>query len=327
MKKFLLVGSCLFLLTGCFETDFGFKTTIKPNGSIVRETKIDGRGANRFVAPSGPGWEVKTYETKGGQSILEDTYYHIHAFGRFKSASEIRSDYQFDTSKQFSDISDEERKNFIDLGIVEPFEENIYSKNFVEVVKHHGIFKSTYEYQEIFQNKGIIQLLLNDIKKEIIREQAVTLPSQGSVKGSLADAASKASTEPATATAGLKPAEDVTKTPKVTIEGQLLSSHAVETIARERLAKDTLSKFKFRSEVSLPGEIVSSNAGSLVGSTAVWEFSLADFELNYSRYILTARSQMVEWKTVSLLVILIGVILFGMSFARKKTPKKRSPKK
>ncbi|MBI4388430.1 MAG: hypothetical protein HY582_05250, partial [Candidatus Omnitrophica bacterium] len=151
MKKFFLSAACLLLLTGCFETDFSFKTTVKPNGSIVRETKIDGRGADRFVAPAGAGWEVKTYDTKGGQSLLEDTYHHVHAFGRFKNASEIGSDYQFNVTDQFSEISDEERKNFIQLGLVEPFEENIYSKNFVQVTKHPGLFKSTYEYQEIFQ--------------------------------------------------------------------------------------------------------------------------------------------------------------------------------
>src|SRR3989338_3446530 len=153
MRKALFLSATLLLLTGCFETDFKFKTTVKPNGSVIRETKIDGRGANRFAAPSGKGWEVKTFVTRGGQSILEDTYYHVQAIGRFRNASEIGSDYQFNSEKQFQYISDEERKNFIQLGIVEPFSENIYSKNFVQVTKHRGIFKSVFDYQEVFQNR------------------------------------------------------------------------------------------------------------------------------------------------------------------------------
>src|SRR3989338_7021881 len=100
MRKALFLSATLLLLTGCFETDFKFKTTVKPNGSVIRETKIDGRGANRFAAPWGKGWEVKTFVTRGGQSILEDTYYHVQAIGRFRNASEIGSDYQFNSEKQ-----------------------------------------------------------------------------------------------------------------------------------------------------------------------------------------------------------------------------------
>lgn len=303
MKKMIVSVACLFLLTGCFETDFNFKTTVQPDGSVLRETKIDGRGADRFLPPSGKGWEVKSYETKGGQSILEDIYHHVEAVGKFKSASEISSDYQFASTKQFEDISDEERKNFISLGIVEPFEENVYSRNNVQVVKYPGLFKSTIEYHEIFQNKGIVELLLMDVRKEVVREQAVPIPS-GENKG-------------------------ITDVESIQVGGELLPDRTVDSIALERLKADILSKFRFRSEVTMPGKIVSSNAGTLIGNTAIWNFSIGDFSPRYSRYVLEVKSEMIEWKTIVLLVVLLVVILFGVSFFRKKTAKtskKRSRK-
>lgn len=340
MKKILILGACLILLTGCFETDFKLKTTVKPDGSIVRETSIDGRGANRFTAPSGKGWEVKSFDTRSGQSILENTYHHVHAIGHFKNASELNSDYQFNSEKQFEHISDEERKNFIQLGIVEPFEENVYSKNFIQVVKQPGIFRSTFEYQEIFQNKGIIELLLNDIKKEVVREQSVALPSDKKVGDQAVrpsdakpaeeppaevDPDSKKEAKPEVP----KKASGSEKIPALTIEGQLLASKTVDSVAQEKLKTEVLSKFRFSSEVTLPGEIVSSNAGSIAGNTAVWQFSAADFDSHYMRYILRARSQMIEWKNIVLLFVLLLVIGFGLTFVqtKKQAPVRAGSKK
>lgn len=300
MKRIFLLASGLILFAGCFETDFNFKTVVKRDGSILREAKIDGRGANRFVVPEGPGWQAKSFETKGGQSILEDTYHHIYAVGRFRNASEMGSDYQLDTEGQLKDISDEERRNFIELGITEPFGSSVFSRNFVNVVKHRGIFASTFEYQEIFQNKGIVQLLLRDVKKEVVREKSVPLPKDEAVP----------------------PAEE--KEPEaVKLDGGLLGPDTVEKIAEDRMVNDILKKFNFRSEVSLPGKIIFSNADSMVSGAAVWEFSAADFKDAHSRFTLEARSRMVEWRTIVLLIILLLVGLFGLSFVKTKPARKK----
>ena len=330
MKKLIVLSTVILLFAGCFETEFKFKTIVKPDGSVIRETKIDGRGADKFAPPSGKGWEVKKFQTRGGASILEDTFYHIQATGRFRRMSDMGSDYQYDTAKQFKEISDEERKNFIKLGIVEPFDENVYSKNFVHLVKHRGIFKSTFDYQEVFQNKAIIQLLLNDIKKEVVREQAVPLlpkPKVVAPQNHASDSTPKPTTPPAVEQPAkeekAKAKTDESATP-VTIEGQLLSSQAVESIAAEKMKKEILSKFKFHSEVSMPGKIVSANAGTIIGNAAAWEFTMADFKSNYSNYTLQVRSEMVEWKTIVLISILALALLLGVGYARPRQSKKRS---
>ncbi len=315
-KKIILLGALTLLLNGCFETDFNFKTTVRPDGSLTRETKIDGRGAHNFAPPAGKGWEVKTYQTKGGESILEDTFYHIHATGHFRHATDMGNDYRYDSAKQFKDISDEERKNFIKLGIVEPFEETVYSKNFIQIIKHRGFFKSTVDYKETFQNKAIVELLLNDIKKEVIREQAVPLLSNGKTGDASLPKKDKAGTP--------SQAENV---PPVTIEGKLLSSQAVESIAQDKMKKDILTKFHFHSEVSMPGKIVTSNAGSIAGKTAIWEFSMADFKPNFSSYTLEVRSEIFEWKAIVLIVILILVGFLAVGYIRNRQPKSRTVRK
>ena len=83
MKRVSVAIFLLLLLSGCFETNFYFKTVVHRNGKIDREIQINGRGADRFLPPSGPQWKVMTSESKGGQSILDDTHYHIHAVGHF----------------------------------------------------------------------------------------------------------------------------------------------------------------------------------------------------------------------------------------------------
>jgi hypothetical protein len=82
MKRALLGISALLVFSGCYETNFNFKTILHSNGQMERETYIDGRGANRFQAPSGSAWKVESSQSRGGQTILEDTHYHIHATGR-----------------------------------------------------------------------------------------------------------------------------------------------------------------------------------------------------------------------------------------------------
>jgi len=335
MKRFLLFSLFAILATSCFETDFNFKTVVKPSGDIIRETRIDGRGGNLFRPPYGDHWKVETHETKGGQSILADTYYHVYAKGHFSGSHEMGSDYQYDTENQFLDISDEERRNFINLGIVEPFESNIYSKNFIQVVKHRGFLTSRFEYQEVFQNRAVIQLLLNDIKKEVIREQAVAIPARPIVfelPSELTDEEEKPASDSEGDTDSqesvLPDAPTKISIPKpTTVEGQLLSSRVVEAIARERMETDILTKFRFHSEVTLPGKIKSSNADSIVDNTAVWKFTMNDFKDGHSRYVLKVTSEMIEWSTIILLGVVLLVILFGFSFVKMSQPKKRSTKR
>ena len=74
MRKAIMLFCLTLILSGCFETKFNFRTVVHSNGRAEREVQVDGRGADRFLPPSGPQWEVKTFETKGGQSILEDRH-------------------------------------------------------------------------------------------------------------------------------------------------------------------------------------------------------------------------------------------------------------
>lgn len=317
MKKLFILIPSLIFLTGCFDTTFNFKTNVSSDGSIVRETKIEGRGADRFLPPSGKGWEVKTYQTRGGQSVLDDKYYHIYAIGRFKNSAQIGSDYRFDSDKAFSEVSDEERQNFIQLGIVEPFNESIYSKNDIQVVKHGGLFKSRFEYTESFKNQHLIELLLNDLKKEVVRQQDVVVeetPEAPSVKAPAApDGQSAEDNQQAQAA-------DAAVLP-VTIEGQLLSAQKTETLAQAKLDKEILSQFKFHSEVTLPGKIISSNADRILGNTAIWDFTAKDFKGGIAQKTLAIESEMIEWKTIVLLAALGILIIFGIGSAFTKKPK------
>ncbi len=314
MKKFFILIPLLLLLTGCFDATFNFKTNVASDGSITRETKIEGRGADRFLPPAGKGWEVKTYQTRGGQSVLDDKYHHIYAIGRFKNSSQMGSDYQYDSESAFTEVSDEERQNFIQLGVVEPFNETIYSKNNVQVVKKSGLFKSQFEYAETFKNQHIIELLLNDLKKEVVRQQEVAVEEAGAAS---APAAQNAQPGEGAEKAGAIDPEVL----PVTIEGQLLSAQKVETIARERLDREILSQFKFHSEVTLPGKIISSNADRVLGNTAIWDFTAKDFKGGIAQKTLSIQSEMIEWKTIVLLSVLALVIIFGIGSALTKKPK------
>lgn len=333
MKTLLLI-TCLFMLSGCFETDFHFRTVVKPDGSVRREAKIQGRGANRFLPPAGSGWQVKTYETRGGQSILEDKYYHIEASGNFKNAAKISSDYQYNIDRNFDEISDEERSNFIKLGIVEPFEDNVYSKNNISIVKHRGLLKSVFEYREVFENKGIIELLLNDLRKEVIRnEQNVTASKTELEPAPLPEAEpaepAGVAEEPVVSDQPLPEKPEVAvptePVPSVTIEGQLLAPKKVEELAKDKLLKDIFPRFKFHSEVTLPGKIVSSNAGRVDGNTSVWEFGYSDFSGSYERYELNVKSEMIEWKTIVLFGALVFLILIGIGSITSKKPAPKAP--
>src|SRR4051812_19292049 len=89
----------LLLFSGCFETEFNFKTTVHQDGTVERQTHIDGRGANLFKVPDGKGWQAKVWETQGQEALLPATYHHIEAHGKFASGETVPPDYQFDQTK------------------------------------------------------------------------------------------------------------------------------------------------------------------------------------------------------------------------------------
>src|SRR4051812_1203505 len=88
-----------FLLSGCFETEFNFNTEVFNDGSIKRETHIDGRGAHLFKAPQDGGWKSETTQTEGSEALLPATYYHTKAAGRFARGKSVPADYRLDLSQ------------------------------------------------------------------------------------------------------------------------------------------------------------------------------------------------------------------------------------
>ena len=311
MKKVfpvIFLAFLAFLFSGCFETNFNFKTEVNRNGSLTREVQISGRGADRFVMPSGPFWEVKTFETKGGELLLQDVQRHTHAKGRFNQASEIGSDFRFDTAKLVKNITPETREELVkELGIKEPFEKEISGQNQIQLNRRHTLFTTEYEYVETFHLKWLIPILLHDLKKEILRKQTVALSP------SLPEPVAAAQI-PAGASA---PAVSLVPT---AIEPALIAPEKLEAMAQEKLVKEILPKFQFHSEVTLPGRMIGSNARQIQGRTAVWDFRASDFDKNYSSYEIRVVSKTPNVGVISgasaVLLILIWVIAF---FRRKVT--------
>lgn len=307
MKKTISAwGGLLFIsifITGCFETNFNFKTVVRRGGAIDREVKIDGRGADRFLPPEGPQWKIKTFETKGGQAILQDTHYHIHAAGRFKSAEKISSDFRYNVADLLGNVTDETRKEFIEeLGIKEPFEENIRAANQIELKRKRSFWSVEYEYAETFQNRWLIPILAHDLKKEIMRKEAISLVTSEST--------ASASGETAPELAALAPA--------------LLAPEKVEAMAQAKLKQEILPQFRFHSELTLPGKIISTNATTVRGGTLVWDFTGADFQKNYSTYELRAVSRAVNLGAVLAFAVLgVVAVLVVVTTLPKPAQKKK----
>jgi hypothetical protein len=166
----LLAG--VFLLSGCFEAQFNFSTVIKPDGSIERETSIDGRAADLFKAPEGGKWEVKSWETKGQETFLPNTYYHIRAHGKFSPGEVVPPDYQFNTEKFLSHLDEEGQKALEEAGIETPYADHIYSRNELRVHELKGWLVKTTFYEETFTTDGILKLLARDYREELRKEYA-----------------------------------------------------------------------------------------------------------------------------------------------------------
>jgi hypothetical protein len=285
----VLLMASAFLVAGCFETQFDFKTIVHQDGSVYRETHIDGRGANLFKVPSGPGWEAKTWETKGAETFLPDTYYHVLAQGRFASGQEIPPDYEYDVERQIKAWGEEEKKQLELAGIQPPYEESLSSRNRIQVNLVKGWLTHTFFYEEVFQTIGEIEALLFDLKEEIKKKNEN--------------------------------------------RGELLDAEELEGLARIRLEDEFLSQVRFKNELFLPGKVVSSNAQKIEKGKAIWQFSMKNFEDNYSTYTLKAVSRSLSLTGVILMIgvgflgfltlVLLGI---GVQRYRGRIPKKKKEK-
>jgi hypothetical protein len=169
IRALMLVAS-LLVFSGCFETQFDFITFVKSDGSVERETKIDGRGAAYFMVPDGGRWQVKTWEDKGDQAFVPNTYYHIQARGKFGPGEPISSDYCFNVEKILAQLGKDGKKRLTDAGIGEPFADHIFSRNEVRVREVNGWLVKTLFYEETFQSAGVLALLAKDLEDEIRKE-------------------------------------------------------------------------------------------------------------------------------------------------------------
>ena len=169
---FLLLFSSIFplLLAGCFETQFQFHTVVHPDGSVIRETRVEGRGAHLFKLPEGGGWESQSWESRGEEALIPDTYYHGRARGRFAPGQEIPPDYELDIAKQEENWAEKKKARFEKAGIQPPFEEHLFSRNQIQVSQVKGWLTLTTFYEETFLNAGVIPVLLTDLKEEIRRQ-------------------------------------------------------------------------------------------------------------------------------------------------------------
>jgi hypothetical protein len=304
MKSVLIGLGAVLLFSGCFETHFNFKTVVHPNGQMDRETHIDGRGANRFQAPSGPAWKVEASQSKGGQTILEDTHYHIHATGRFQNPNEFSSDFRYDVSKLIANLTPETRKEYLDeIGIPEPLEESIRASNEVRWRRRNLLFNSQYEYSEIIHMRWIIPILMHDLKKEIIRQETAAIEPEAPL-----------------------PPEAGAEAQAPVIAPALLSPEKIEALARKKLREEILPQFRFHCEITLPGKIAGSNASQIRGRTAVWDFRASDFGKNFSAFEIEVTSRAPNvWVISGASLAVIAVIWFFALSKRQGRTRKRVP--
>ncbi|MBI4358919.1 MAG: hypothetical protein HY584_06420 [Candidatus Omnitrophica bacterium] len=290
MRRAVLYFFALLFLSGCFETNFNFKTTIHRNGAIEREVQINGRGADRFLAPEGPQWEIKAVESQPGPSLLGGMQHRIHAKGRFANSSLFTSDFRYAVSSLTANLTEEKRKELRDeLKVPEPFDQEIGTSNQIELKRKRSLFVTAYSYQEVFQIRHLIAILLHDLKKELALVQTA---AQGQADAQTKEVSGENAAPPS-------PAE-------------------VEALARKRMIEEILPKFQFHSEVTLPGKVVKTNANQIHERTAVWDFRAADFTDQFSSYTLEVVSRAPNIGLISASVLALLAILWAFFFTRRK---------
>lgn len=282
---FLSLVFCLWpCLSGCFETQFQYKTTVKSDGSIERATTIEGRGAKIFKSPEGEGWEARTWETPGEEALFKTPVNHIEAKGKFPARGLIPSDFSLDVHSMEKNWSEEDKQWLETLGIKAPYAEHLFSGNKITTSRLKGWLTETTVYEEKFQLVGILKIIAADLRREIQKQNE--------------------------------------------IRGESFSDAEVDVMADLRLADEILPLVSFRSELQMPGKIVSTNAAQKDRSRAVWKFSLKDFENDHSTYILSAVSRQLRpiglWFLVvagSILLLFILLAFFAARGLRKKGPR------
>ncbi len=170
LLQFSLLTVFAVMLSGCFETEFDFKTKVNPDGTVFRTTSLDGRGAYLFKAPNELGWKAKLWETKGENALIPLSEHHIRLEGRFNPGQDILPDYHFDILKISESWSEKDTKKLEEAGIKPPFDRNIFSRNQIRIHRIQGLLTTTTVYEEIFQNANVIPVLMLDLKEEIRKQ-------------------------------------------------------------------------------------------------------------------------------------------------------------
>lgn len=159
---------CLMLLcTGCLEAEYQFKTVVNEDGSVFRETLIEGRGFQFFLPPEGAGWQVQINQAENKGAFFLGPYYSVQAHGQFKPNQMLPPDYRFNLKKQMEGWGEEQMQAVEERGVRPPYEQFLYSRNDIRIRFEKGWLTHTYVYEEIFENKGLIELLLIDLIEEL----------------------------------------------------------------------------------------------------------------------------------------------------------------
>ncbi|MBI4395016.1 MAG: hypothetical protein HY583_02350 [Candidatus Omnitrophica bacterium] len=297
MKRSGFTVLLALLLTGCYETNFNFKTVVHQSGKIDREVQINGEGADRFLPPTGPRWEIKAAESKPAKLILGETQYHIHAIGHFAGPNQFTSDFRYNTPGLIADLTEEKHKALRDeLQIPEPFGKEIGTENRIQLQKKRSLFSIEYHYTEMFEVRHLISILLYDLKKDIAESQIdLVNPKDESL---------------------VESQKNISKSEPQT--PSRLGPDQIEALVQEKLREDILPKFQFHSEVTFPGKITSSNASQTHGETAIWDFRAADFENDFSIYTLHAVSKAPNFGALIALALAFLAIIIAVMYARQK---------
>lgn len=278
-KSFFLILFSI-ILSGCFDTQFDFKTRVAEDGSVTRQTTIHGRGARLFKAPEGDGWKSQKSQSQGTSLLLIDENVKIEATGQFKSGQIIAPDYRFDIENQMKTWSEEDKTRILAIGIKEPMQDHIFGKNQIKINRIKGWFNETVIYQETFQNAGIMELLVADLKDELRKQNSE--------------------------------------------RGESLQDSELEILAKLRLEEDILPEIRFKSQVELPGKIISTNGKKVGRRKAEWDFDLKSFEQNYSIFKMEAVSRDLNVSGIVILVLVLGIALLFIVMALLGILKKKS---
>lgn len=169
--KILLPVCLMMVCAGCLETEYEFKTVVNEDGSVFRETLIEGRGFQFFLPPEGAGWQVQINQAENKGAFFLGPYYTVQAHGQFKPNQMLPPDYRFNLKRQMESWGEEQMQAVEELGIRPPYEQFLSSGNHIQIRLKKDWLTQTYTYEETFENKGLIELLLIDLIEELKAER------------------------------------------------------------------------------------------------------------------------------------------------------------